>query len=208
MFGNAVPSGGLPWHDVQLERLSGEPAVWHDVHAGAYAAAQGCSMAKGAGVQHVCRCSVGCCDDQWQCASPRDGVGGVGFMAILAPIGKTADGDVESRVGPRAADRRIGVAPLAVDKVRLGGRAMQRRIGERNGMGSCSIAMAERAVKASRLDACRQRGIGRRRPASQMAEAACIGVCDIGIGMCPCSSLSTARASGAHRRSHRDTPLC
>jgi hypothetical protein len=164
-------------------------------------------MAKGAGVQHVCRCSVGCCDDQWQSASPRDGVGGVGFMAILAPIGKTADGDVGSRVAPRAADRRIGVAFLAVDKVRLGGRTVQRSIGIRNGMGSCRIGMAERAIKASRLGARRQRDIGRRRPASQMAEAAYIDVCDIAIGMCPCSA-SPRRGRVGRADGHTMTPCC
>ncbi len=145
-------------------------------------------MAERAGIQHVrCR-SVGCCDDQWQRAAPRDRVGGIDRMAILAPVGKSAFGDVESRVAPRATGRRIGVASLAVDKVRLGSRAVKRGIRERYNMGSCRIGMTERVVKASRLGARRQGGIGRRRPVSQMAEAADIGVRDIRIGMCPCSA--------------------
>ena len=37
MFGYAAPAGGAAWQDVQERRVSGDPAAWHTVHAGAAA---------------------------------------------------------------------------------------------------------------------------------------------------------------------------
>ena len=114
-------------------------------------------MAEGAGVYHVPGCHVAgiICNE----AAPGRGMCHVGRMAIFTAARKSAFGNIESRVAPRSAGRRVGMAPLAVGQIHLGQWPMERGISERNDVRRSDLTMTECIVKTIGCCAWWDRGI-------------------------------------------------
>ena len=92
-----------------MARCAGRP------DAALYEAIKGCTVTENAGIRLVSgRHVAGLADGK---AAPGHWVCSPCTVAILATIDKAAFGDVKSRIAPRAAVRRSGMAPLAESKV-------------------------------------------------------------------------------------------